>query len=75
MLRTHQFAEDAGPLSHPIRPSSFVEINNFYTLTIYEKGAEVVRMLHTLLGETGFRKAVTYISNVMMDKLSPPKTL
>ncbi len=56
MLRTHQFAEDAGPLSHPIRPSSFVEINNFYTLTIYEKGAEVVRMLHTLLGETGFRK-------------------
>ncbi|MEO1889627.1 MAG: aminopeptidase N [Cycloclasticus sp.] len=56
MLRTHQFAEDAGPLSHPIRPDSFVEINNFYTLTIYEKGAEVVRMLHTLLGEGGFRK-------------------
>lgn len=56
MLRTHQFAEDAGPLSHPIRPDSFVEINNFYTLTIYEKGAEVVRMLHTLLGEEGFRK-------------------
>ena len=56
MLRTHQFAEDAGPLSHPIRPDSFVEINNFYTLTIYEKGAEVVRMLHTLLGESGFRK-------------------
>lgn len=56
MLRTHQFAEDAGPLSHPIRPDSFVEINNFYTLTIYEKGAEVVRMLHTFLGETGFRK-------------------
>jgi aminopeptidase N len=56
MLRTHQFAEDAGPLAHPIRPDSFVEINNFYTLTIYEKGAEVVRMLHTLLGEDGFRK-------------------
>jgi len=56
MLRTHQFAEDAGPLSHPIRPNSFVEINNFYTLTIYEKGAEVVRMLHTILGEAGFRK-------------------
>ncbi|HIF18843.1 MAG TPA: aminopeptidase N [Cycloclasticus sp.] len=56
MLRTHQFAEDAGPLSHPIRPDSFVEINNFYTLTIYEKGAEVVRMLHTLLGNAGFRK-------------------
>ena len=56
MLRTHQFAEDAGPLSHPIRPASFVEINNFYTLTIYEKGAEVVRMLYTLLGEKLFRK-------------------
>jgi aminopeptidase N len=56
MLRTHQFAEDAGPLSHPIRPASFVEINNFYTLTIYEKGAEVVRMLYTLLGEQLFRK-------------------
>lgn len=56
MLRTHQFAEDASPLAHPIRPDSFVEINNFYTLTIYEKGAEVVRMLHTLLNEAGFRK-------------------
>jgi aminopeptidase N len=56
MLRTRQFAEDAGPLSHPIRPESYIEINNFYTLTIYEKGAEVVRMLHTLLGKAGFRK-------------------
>lgn len=56
MLRTHQFAEDAGPLAHQVRPDSFVEINNFYTLTIYEKGAEVVRMLHTLLGKEGFRK-------------------
>lgn len=56
MLRAHQFPEDAGPMSHPVRPDSFVEINNFYTLTIYEKGAEVVRMLHTLLGEEGFRK-------------------
>ncbi|MEW5057784.1 MAG: aminopeptidase N [Cycloclasticus sp.] len=56
MLRTHQFAEDASPLSHPIRPDAYAEINNFYTLTIYEKGAEVVRMLHTLLGESGFRK-------------------
>ncbi|PCH86028.1 MAG: aminopeptidase N [Piscirickettsiaceae bacterium] len=56
MLRTHQFAEDAGPLSHPIRPASFVEINNFYTLTIYEKGAEVVRMIYTLLGEKLFRE-------------------
>jgi aminopeptidase N len=55
-LRTRQFAEDAGPLSHPIRPEAYIEINNFYTLTVYEKGAEVVRMLHTLLGADGFRK-------------------
>jgi aminopeptidase N len=56
MLRANQFPEDAGPMSHPVRPDAYVEINNFYTLTIYEKGAEVVRMLHTLLGEEGFRK-------------------
>ena len=56
VLRTAQFAEDAGPMSHPIRPSSYQEISNFYTLTIYEKGAEVVRMLHTLLGESLFRQ-------------------
>ncbi|WP_150047334.1 aminopeptidase N [Methylomonas rhizoryzae] len=56
MLRTRQFAEDAGPLAHPIRPEAYIEINNFYTLTVYEKGAEVVRMLHTLLGAKGFRK-------------------
>ncbi|MHA7816824.1 MAG: aminopeptidase N [Pseudohaliea sp.] len=55
LLRTAQFAEDAGPLAHPVRPDSYIEINNFYTLTVYEKGAEVVRMLHTLLGEEGFR--------------------
>ncbi|MEQ1528487.1 MAG: aminopeptidase N [Methylococcales bacterium] len=55
-LRTRQFAEDAGPLAHPIRPNSYIEINNFYTLTVYEKGAEVVRMIHTLLGAEGFRK-------------------
>ena len=55
-LRTRQFAEDAGPLAHPIRPEAYIEINNFYTLTVYEKGAEVVRMLHTLLGSAGFRK-------------------
>ncbi|HIO92473.1 MAG TPA: aminopeptidase N [Leucothrix mucor] len=58
MLRTHQFAEDAGPMAHPIRPASFVEINNFYTLTIYEKGAEVVRLYHSLLGKDGFRKGM-----------------
>jgi aminopeptidase N len=56
LLRTRQFAEDAGPLAHPIRPDAYIEINNFYTLTVYEKGAEVVRMLHTLLGPEGFRK-------------------
>jgi aminopeptidase N len=56
LLRTAQFAEDAGPMAHPIRPESFIEISNFYTLTIYEKGAEVVRMVRTLLGEELFRK-------------------
>ncbi len=56
MLRTHQFAEDAGPMAHPVRPDSYVEINNFYTLTVYEKGAELIHMLHTLLGGEGFRK-------------------
>ena len=55
-LRSMQFPEDAGPTSHPVRPDSFVEISNFYTMTIYEKGAEVVRMLHTLLGEKTFRQ-------------------
>ena len=56
MLRTAQFAEDAGPMAHPVRPSSYIEINNFYTLTVYEKGSEVVRMIHTLVGPEGFRK-------------------
>ncbi len=56
MLRTRQFAEDAGPLAHPIRPDAYIEINNFYTLTVYEKGAEVVRMIRTLVGAKGFRK-------------------
>ena len=56
LLRTHQFAEDAGPMAHPVRPDSYVEINNFYTLTVYEKGAEVIRMLRTLLGAVGFRR-------------------
>ncbi|MDO8332717.1 MAG: aminopeptidase N [Pseudomonas sp.] len=55
-LRTHQFAEDAGPMAHAVRPDSFMEISNFYTLTVYEKGCEVVRMLQTLLGAEGFRK-------------------
>ncbi len=56
LLRTMQFAEDGGPMAHPVQPSSFIEISNFYTLTIYEKGAEVVRMIHTLLGKELFRK-------------------
>jgi aminopeptidase N len=56
LLRTAQFAEDAGPMAHPVRPESFIEINNFYTLTVYEKGAEVVRMMHTLLGPDDFRR-------------------
>lgn len=55
-LRTHQFAEDSGPMAHPIRPASYIEMNNFYTTTVYQKGAEVVRMIHTLAGPEGFRK-------------------
>ncbi|MFK7861872.1 MAG: aminopeptidase N [Granulosicoccus sp.] len=55
LLRARQFAEDASPMAHPIRPDSYIEINNFYTLTVYEKGAEVIRMLHTLLGAKAFR--------------------
>ncbi len=55
VLRTYQFREDASPLAHPVRPQSYVEINNFYTLTVYNKGAEVVRMVATLLGEAAFR--------------------
>ena len=58
VLRTRQFAEDAGPMSHPIQPASYVEINNFYTVTIYNKGAEVIRMIHTLLGKENFRKGM-----------------
>jgi aminopeptidase N len=57
-LRAAQFPEDAGPLAHPVRPESYMEINNFYTSTVYEKGAEVCRMIHTLLGEAGFRKGM-----------------
>ena len=56
VLRTAQFAEDAGPMAHPVRPEAVIEINNFYTLTVYEKGAEVVGMIHTLLGPEAFRR-------------------
>ncbi len=58
LLRTLQFAEDAGPMAHPVRPDSYVEINNFYTVTVYEKGAEVVRMMQTLVGREGFTKGM-----------------
>jgi len=57
-LRAQQFPEDAGPLAHPVRPASYIEINNFYTATVYEKGAELVRMMLTLLGPEKFRKAM-----------------
>jgi aminopeptidase N len=57
-LRTFQFAEDAGPMKHPVRPESYIEMNNFYTLTVYEKGAEVIRMIHSFLGEEGFQKGM-----------------
>jgi aminopeptidase N len=56
-LRARQFAEDAGPLAHPVRPSSYMKIDNFYTATIYEKGSEIIRMLKTILGAAAFRKA------------------
>lgn len=58
VLRAAQFPEDAGPMAHPIRPESYVEINNFYTVTVYEKGAEVIRMQQTLLGRDGFRRGM-----------------
>ena len=59
VLRTAQFPEDAGPMAHPVRPDSYIEISNFYTVTIYEKGAEVVRMMQTLVGRQGFAKGMT----------------
>ncbi|SUC46175.1 Aminopeptidase N [Providencia stuartii] len=55
VMRAAQFAEDASPMAHPIRPEKVIEMNNFYTLTVYEKGAEVIRMIHTLLGEEMFQ--------------------
>ena len=58
VLRTMQFPEDAGPMAHPVRPDQYVEINNFYTVTVYEKGAEVVRMMQTLVGRDGFRQGM-----------------
>ncbi len=63
IIRTRQFAEDAGPMAHPVRPDSYIEINNFYTSTVYNKGAEVIRMLYTLLGADGFRKGMDLYFN------------
>jgi aminopeptidase N len=57
-LRSKQFPEDAGPMSHPVRPDKYIEINNFYTMTVYQKGSEIIRMYHTLLGEDGFQKGM-----------------
>ncbi|WP_427913273.1 aminopeptidase N [Ramlibacter sp. MMS24-I3-19] len=59
VLRTAQFPEDAGPMAHPVRPEQYLEINNFYTVTVYEKGAEVVRMMQTLVGREGFERGIT----------------
>jgi aminopeptidase N len=62
IMRTHQFHEDSSPMAHPIRPDKVIEMNNFYTVTVYNKGAEVIRMLHTLLGEAGFQRGMrTYV--------------
>ena len=58
VMRSHQFAEDGGPMAHPIRPDAVMEMNNFYTVTVYNKGAEVIRMIHTLLGERGFQQGM-----------------
>ena len=62
-LRSVQFPQDAGPMAHPVRPESYMEINNFYTVTVYEKGAEVIRMLSTLLGKEGFRRGMDLYFN------------
>lgn len=58
IIQTSQFAEDEGPMAHPVRPASYIEMNNFYTVTVYNKGAEVIRMLHTLLGKQGFHQGM-----------------
>ena len=57
-LRAAQFPEDAGPLAHPVQPDSYIEIDNFYTATVYNKGAEVIRMMHTLIGRAAFRRGM-----------------
>ena len=69
VLRSVQFPEDAGPMAHPVRPDSYIEINNFYTATVYNKGAEVIRMMQTLFGEDGFRKGMDlYFERLMVKR-------
>lgn len=63
IIRSHQFSEDAGPMAHPIRPQAVMEMNNFYTVTVYNKGSEVIRMIHTLLGEKKFQAGMTQYIN------------
>ena len=58
LLRSRQFAEDSGPMAHPIRPETYVSMDNFYTATVYNKGAEIIRMYHTRLGEMAFRRGM-----------------
>ena len=73
-MRGLQFAEDASPMAHPIRPDKVIEMNNFYTLTVYEKGAEIIRMMHTLLGEENFQKGMQLYLSVMT-AARPPATI
>ena len=73
-LRTAQYTEDAGPMAHPIRPESYIKMDNFYTLTVYEKGAEVVRIYRNLLGKQGFRR-VPLLSSLQLVFVSLPADL
>ncbi len=73
-LQARQFPEDAGPLAHPVRPETYHEINNFYTPTVYEKGAEVVRMLKTVLGPEGFRAGMDLYFSATTARRSPSRT-
>ena len=71
MLRASQFREDAGPLAHPVRPESYIEINNFYTATVYEKGAEIIRVLKTLVGDEDYSKALNLYFCLLYTSPSP----
>jgi aminopeptidase N len=73
VLRAAQFPEDSGPLAHPIRPDSYREISNFYTATVYNKGAEVIRMMRTMVGEERFRAAATSISTATTARRRPAR--